>query len=256
MRLAGDRSPARVVGTGLAFAGFGLGALALAAFVFPLCRITARSRQEADDRVQHLIHRGFRLFRTVTEAAGLMDWRSTGLERLRVPGPRLVVANHPTLIDVVHLVAELPQADCVVNEARTRNPFLGLAARAAGYLPNREGAKLVEDCADRLRAGRTVLLFPEGTRSPAHGLHAFHRGAAHVALAADVPLRPVAIRCDPPTLAKGSPFWAVPARRPAISLHVLEPLDPRPAGEPSLPPGVAARRLTARLRARLEEQVA
>lgn len=239
----------RIAATGFAFTCFGIGAVLLALLVFPLGRLGAATPEAADARVQRWIHLGFRGFRRLMEGLGLLHTRWIGLEALHTPGAKLVVANHPTLIDVVHLVAELPQADCIVNDARTRNPFLALAAREAGYLSNARGPELVAACAARLRAGRTVLLFPEGTRSPEKGLQPFHRGAAHVALAAGVPLVPVAIRCEPRTLMKGRPFWDVPERAAAYTLRVLEPI---PAGsEAGVSIAVAARRTTAELRRRL-----
>jgi 1-acyl-sn-glycerol-3-phosphate acyltransferase len=200
--------------------------------------------------VQRVIHRAFRTFLRIAEAVGLVRTRWIGVDALCAPGARIVVANHPTLIDVVQLVSVLPQADCIVNDARTRNPFLALAARAAGYLSNAQGADLVDACAARLRQGRTVILFPEGTRSPATGLHPFHRGAAHVALATGAPIVPVAIRCEPRTLQKGRPFWEVPDGPPHFTLRVLEPVTA--SADEGLPPGVAARRTTAQLRSRLE----
>ena len=243
----------RVAATGLAFAVFGFGALLLALTVFPFCRVMAGSRNAANDRVQHVIQRVFRAFLRVARGLGLIRTRWIGLESLRAPGAKLIVANHPTLIDVVQLVAELPQADCVVNDARTRNPFLGLAARAAGYLTNARGVELVEACAARLRAGRTVILFPEGSRTPEDGVLSFRRGAAHVALAAGVALQPVSIRCHPRILMKGRPFWDVPERTPEFTLRVLEPLDPRTVAGAEAPRGIAARRITDRLRRQLAE---
>jgi 1-acyl-sn-glycerol-3-phosphate acyltransferase len=246
----------RIAATGFAFVAFGLAALLLALTVFPVCRATARSRSEADDRVQALIHRGFRAFLRLVEGLGLIRTRWLGADVLRTPGAKLVVANHPTLLDVVQLIAVLPQADCVVSDARLRNPFLHLAARAAGYLTNARGAALVEDCAARLRAGRTVLLFPEGTRSPADGLHPLRRGAAHIALAAGAALQPVSIRCEPRILRKGQPFWDVPERAAQFTLRALAPLDPLTCIAAGIARGDAARRITAQLQARLAEAAA
>ncbi|HVP31507.1 MAG TPA: lysophospholipid acyltransferase family protein [Myxococcota bacterium] len=243
----------RIAGTGFSFVVFGIGALLLALFVFPICHLLSPSRPAAEVRVQRVVQRAYRFFVGLMESLGLIRTRWIGLERLHAPGAKLVVANHPSLIDVVHLIARLPQADCVVGDAWARNAWLGLAARRAGYLTNARGAEVVAACAERLRAGRTVVLFPEGTRSPEAGMQRFQRGAAHAALVAGAPIVPVAIRCEPRMLMKGRPFWAVPERPAQYTLRVLEPVDPRALAGADAPPAIAARRVTSWLRARLAE---
>jgi 1-acyl-sn-glycerol-3-phosphate acyltransferase len=178
-----------------------------------------------------------------------------GAERLTSPGS-LVVANHPTLIDVVALIAYMPQADCVVKQANFDNPFMRGMLRGAGYLPNSAGPKLVEECVRRLRSGRSLVLFPEGTRSPEKGLGRMQRGAAHVALEAGCDLIPVVITCDPPALMKGVPWWIVPDRTFDLRLRVGEPLslDELVARKESR--AIAARALTARLRELFEKGMA
>lgn len=243
----------RVLGTGLSFVVFGVGALGLAFVVFPLCHVTLAGARVGEVRVQRVIHHAYRFFLRLTETLGLIRTEWVAAERLSGPGPRLVVANHPTLIDVVHLISRLPQADCVIADEYARNPFLGFAASWAGYITNARGAEVVDACVERLRAGRTVVLFPEGTRSPRDGMHPFRRGAAHVALRAGAPLVPVAISCSPSTLSKSQPWWDVPERPGRFTLRVLEPIEPRAAAAPDVSRARAARRLTAELRARIGE---
>jgi 1-acyl-sn-glycerol-3-phosphate acyltransferase len=182
------------------------------------------------------------------ERFDLMEVRGVGLERLSQGGPHLVVANHPTLADVVNLLAHLPQADCIVNVSRARNPFLRGAVAAAGYIRNDGGSQVVEESVRRLRAGRTVLVFPEGTRSPRGGLQPFQRGAAHVALRANCDLLPVVIDCQPPTLMKGQAWYEVPERTFRVTLRVEEPISPKPYADSGRSAPIAARQLTAELR--------
>ena len=245
----------RVLGTGLSFVVFGLGALSLALVVFPLCHVTFGDACVRKARVQRVIHYAYRFFVALMETLGLIRTEWVGAERLSGPGPHLVVANHPTLIDVVHLISRLPQADCVIGDEYAHNPFLRFAASWAGYITNARGAEVVDACVERLRAGRTVLLFPEGTRSPRNGMHAFRRGAAHVALRAGVPLEPVAISCAPSMLSKGQPWWDVPERPGRFTIHVLDPIEPRATGASDLSDVLAARSLTATLRERIRERL-
>jgi 1-acyl-sn-glycerol-3-phosphate acyltransferase len=232
---------------------FGAGALGLAVVLFPLCHLGPGDARVKQARVQYLIHRAYRLFIAFAEMLGLIRTEWIGAERLRVPGPHLVVANHVTLIDIVHVISRLPQADCVVGDAWASNFFLGLAASWAGYITNARGAEVVDACVERLRAGRSVVLFPEGTRSPRNGMHPFRRGAAHIALRAGVPLEPIAISCVPSMLSKGQPWWEVPDGPGRFTLRVLDPVEARSTVASGVPDVLAARRLTATLRERILE---
>jgi 1-acyl-sn-glycerol-3-phosphate acyltransferase len=237
----------RALRTGAAFAVFGAGSLLLALVVIPLSRLASAS-QARDLRAQRLIHTGFRCFRWYMVRTGLMTVSETGTERLRRGGPLLVVANHPTLLDAVILGSILPQVDCIVGAAHADNPAMRRTAALAGYIRNDGGAAVVEECARRLRAGRSVLVFPEGTRSPRRGLRPFRRGAAHVALATGSELLPVVLSCEPPTLMKGQPWYDVPDRPFHIDVRVEEPVSPKPYLDSSEPTPILARRLTSELR--------
>jgi 1-acyl-sn-glycerol-3-phosphate acyltransferase len=242
----------RSIRTGIAFLVFGVGAVIIAPAVFAVLGWGAASDRR-ERRAQWLVHVSFRFFVWFATRLGLIRVVSEGTERLRGTPPRLVIANHPTLLDVVLLIACMPQADCVVKQAWWRNPFLRWVVRGAGYLPNDEGDLLVTRGAERLRAGRWLLLFPEGTRSPRGGLGTFRRGAARRALASGAGVLPAIIRCDPPTLMKGQRWYEVPDRTMQFHVAVAEPIavevsrvTPRP---------VAVRQLTKAMRAFYEERV-
>ena len=238
----------RALRTGIAFSVFGVGALMLVTLAFPVVRLLSGTGEVRQQRVQWLVHRTFQFFAWFMTVLGLIRVARVGMERLRQSAPCLIVANHPTLIDVVLLIAELPQADCVVKKGLWHNRFLRGVVAAAGYIPNDDGAALVGDCAQRLRAGRRLLLFPEGTRSPRGRLGHFRRGAARIALESGCDVVPVVITCDPPTLAKGGKWYHVPDRPAHVTLEVQEPITMRRYLEPGTSPALAARRLTEDLR--------
>ena len=237
----------RIVGTGFVFAVFGLGALAISLTVFPLLRLFSWRREVARRRIQRAMQRTFRFYVELMRVLRLMDYDVQGLERLREPG-RLIAASHPTLIDVVLIVSLLPQVDCIVKRGLWRNPFLRWPVLWASYIPNSEGEQLIEDCAAGLRAGRSLLIFPEGTRTvPGAPMH-LQRGAAHIALTADVEILPVIVTCDPPTLYKRNPWYRVPSRKFHIRVAVGEPVPAARFRRTDEPMAKSARRLTTWLR--------
>jgi len=239
----------RALRTGIAFAVFGIFGLVLGLVVFPLVRW--RGRGAPADTVERLcqrhVYRIFQAFTLLLRGLGLAEIRIRGAEQLLAPGT-LVVANHPTLLDVVMIGACMPQLDCVVKKEAWSNPFMRHVVRATGYVPNDLGEAVIDACAERLRRGRSLLLFPEGQRSPEAGLGPFMRGAAHLALKSGRPLTPVVVRCTPPTLMRGQKWYQVPERRMCFDIEVCAPIDFARGADPAEPRAAAARRITSALR--------
>jgi len=233
----------RVFATGFVFVLFGVGALFISLTVFPVLRLSTRDPDVARRRIQNGMQYTFRTYIEIMRLLGIMTYEVHGVERLREQG-RLIVANHPTLIDVVLLVSLIPEVDCIVKRGLWRNPFLRWPVIWASYIPNSEGEELIEGCSGTLKKGHSLLVFPEGTRTvPGRPMH-MQRGAAHIALAADAELLPVTVTCDPPTLFKGNPWYRVPARRFHMKVVVGDPVSATTFREEGELPARAARRLT------------
>ncbi|HEY7379232.1 MAG TPA: lysophospholipid acyltransferase family protein [Steroidobacteraceae bacterium] len=240
-----DRGSRRF-GTGLSFVVFGVGGTLLSVTLFPFLRLISPNGAVAQRRIGAAMRRVMGLFIWFMKSLGLLTYELHGLERLARSG-QLIVANHPTLIDVVFMVWLTPEAGCVVKRALWRNPALRWPVIWAGYIPNTEGVQLVQDCSRVLESGRSLLVFPEGTRTVPGQPLALKRGAAQVALASGADVLPVTIVCDPPFLTKGSHWYQVPPRRPHFTITVGQPI-PRErygAGVQSHP--LVARELTAHL---------
>jgi 1-acyl-sn-glycerol-3-phosphate acyltransferase len=240
----------RVLATGISFAAFGIGGLLLRTFVFPLLQVCVRNPQRRRYVARRWVQRSFAAHIELMRGLGVLTYEIHGRERLQRDS-LLVLANHPTLIDVVFLVSLLPNADCVVKSAVARNPFMRAPVRACGYIVNNDGAGLVDDCIAAVRAGGTLVIFPEGTRStPGYPLR-LRRGAAYIALRGGLDVTPVRISCAPSTLTKEQKWYSVPNRRFHVKIEVGEDFPVRPFMEQNnAAPGEenrAARRLTEHL---------
>lgn len=237
----------RVVATGMSFAAFGIGGLLLWGMLAPLLLVRSAARRQAISR--RLVQLAFAVHIGIMHRLGVLTYEVVGRERLQRRG-LLVLANHPTLIDVVFLVSLLPNADCVVKRAVACNPFMRGPVRAAGYISNNDGAGLVDECVAAVRAGGTLVIFPEGTRSVPGEPPRLQRGAANIAVRGRLDITPVRITCTPPTLTKGQKWYRVPSRRFHVRLQIGEdiPIAPFLADDDS-PKGdaLAARRVTEHL---------
>lgn len=234
----------RLVATGLAFVVFGVCGVLFSIIVFPLAWLWPH-RASRQRTVTFIIHWFFRALVRALQWLGVMTLDMQGAERLRAGGPAIVVANHPTYLDVVVLLSLTPRACCVVKNAHWGNPCFWGIVRSAEYISNADPTELVEAGARQLAAGYTMIIFPEGSRSPAKDrLHPFSRGFAHMALNVGAPIVPVLMDCDPPALTKAMRWYDVPPRAFCIKVAVLEPVSVAQYVPEGAPSALAARALT------------
>jgi 1-acyl-sn-glycerol-3-phosphate acyltransferase len=246
-----DRAPLRWLGTVVSFAVFGAGGLVLGCLVFPLLHLAPLPFVRRAGLCRRLVSLGFRSFIELMRWLGVLSYEFGATERLGKPG-QLIIANHPSLIDVVFLIGFSISPCCVVKAALWRNPFTRFAVSGAGYIPNAPTDQMIDGARRALSDGLAVIMFPEGTRStPGQPLH-FHRGTAVVALSSARALTPVSIRVEPITLTKGSPWYRIPMRRPHFSLVVGDDIELETFRQSGSIP-VAGRALTRHLELLFEE---
>ncbi len=242
----------RVVATGFCFTVFGIGGLFLALTVFQFIYILPVNTQWKREKAQWIIHSSFRMFIWLMQFVGLIRLTINGAERLRQGGNHLIIANHPTLIDAVILISLLPKVDCIVKQALWSNPFLRGVVSSAGYISNSNPQSLMKECIATLQKGRSLIIFPEGTRTTPNKPMKFKRGAANIALRSKHDMIPVTIACVPPTLTKGKKWHDIPVDgRSHITMEVGDIIRISQFIEQSLNVSRASRKLTDFMAARL-----
>ncbi len=232
----------RLFATGGCFIVFSFGALILSAIVFPLMQIVSGPKKAK--RARWVISKVFGLFLWLMQATGIMRLEVIGGDKLQSCRNVLVLANHPTLIDVVALVSLMPTASCVVKQALWHNPFMWGVVRAANYISNDEPDALVKDCAKDISTGQPLLIFPEGTRSVPGKPLKFKRGAAYMMLSSNVSILPVIISCRPSTLTKGEKWYKIPKQQFHLKIEVNNEIALNQLVSSEDPPTIAARKLT------------
>jgi 1-acyl-sn-glycerol-3-phosphate acyltransferase len=162
-----------------------------------------------------------------------------GFTREAMAGPAVYISNHPGLLDATFILSKLPDAICIFKPAIIHNPALGPAAVMGGYVSGDTGVDLIRDVAERINEGRSLLIFPEGTRTaPGATLNPLKPGFALIAARAKAPIRLIVIRAPGDLVPKGWPWW----RAPQFPIHV----DVRLLGDLLVGPGESAAELTAR----------
>ncbi|CAH0533967.1 Bifunctional protein Aas [Vibrio stylophorae] len=237
----------RIVGTGISFTMFGLGALLLTFFIFPLLTCRLRDPMAREVKVQQIISRAFRFFIGFMRTFHVIDCTIEGEATLAQDKGCLVIANHPSLIDYVMLASVMPQCDCIVKAAIWHNPFIRGIVRAAGYIPNISPEDLLKRCEQRLALGHRILIFPEGTRTTPGEAMTLQRGAAQIAARTGCDMRVVHITCRPSSLTKQEKWYQVPETISLFHVVVQEKISVAPFLADAPSEAAAARRINRHL---------
>ncbi len=125
--------------------------------------------------------------------------RVIGAENVLSREPGVYMANHQSDFDILILLAHVPgQFRWIVKKELFQIPVFGAAMKKAGYIEidrqHHEKAMISLDAAARkIREGKSVMSFPEGTRSKDGKVKSFKQGMFHLAINAGVPIIPISI---------------------------------------------------------------
>jgi 1-acyl-sn-glycerol-3-phosphate acyltransferase len=149
-----------------------------------------------------------------------------GRERIRPGEAYVMVANHLSLLDILVLFRLFTHFKWVSKIENFRVPCIGWNMRLNRYIPLRRGdrasvVQMMKACRETPDAGNSIMMFPEGTRSPTGRMRAFKTGAFELALLARRPILPLVIRGTSDALPKRG--FVLRGRHP-IRVDVLDEL--------------------------------
>jgi 1-acyl-sn-glycerol-3-phosphate acyltransferase len=151
-----------------------------------------------------------------------------GMEHLRLDRPQIIASNHQSWFDVWALAAIIPKRyRFIAKEELRRIPLFGLAWASAGHISiNRQdrakAIRALDEAAELMRSDNsTVVIFPEGTRSPSGELLPFKKGAFMMALRTGIEIVPAAVLGSRAVQKKGD--WRV--RPGTIIVRFGPPID-------------------------------
>ena len=219
----------RLAAAALGFVSFAVGAAILTRIVLPLVALWPGDGFASRQRCQQAVRFAWIVLHDYLRITGLVQFNHRNC-RLSVKGPSVIIANHPTLTDITALVCAVGPVCFVAKRALFKNLLFGPLLRTCGHIrsvsgddPDEQGA--LDQALERLAQGHSVLLFPEGTRSPPHRLGRFRMGAFELARRAKVPLVVVQIGAHPLGLNKGVAWYAIPTVAMNLSLSHLLTFD-------------------------------
>ncbi len=122
-----------------------------------------------------------------------------GRENVLMNRPQIFMANHQSDFDILIVLAHIPgQFRWIAKKELFKIPIFGKAMKNAGYIEidrqNHEKAlKSLDEAAQKIREGKSVVTFPEGTRSRDGKIKPFKQGMFHLAIRSGAPIVPISI---------------------------------------------------------------
>ncbi|MFN7914968.1 MAG: lysophospholipid acyltransferase family protein [Vicinamibacterales bacterium] len=156
-----------------------------------------------------------------------ISFRVRGREHLPLDRAAVYCSNHQSNVDPPVLFEALhPRMHILYKHELDQIPILARAFRLGGFIPvdrrNREAAlRSIENGAAAIRGGSSFLIFPEGTRSRTDDLLPFKKGGIHMAILAQAPIVPIAIRGGRAAMMRGS--WLI--RPVVVDIAVGRPVE-------------------------------
>jgi len=167
-----------------------------------------------------------RLWGQTIYASAWSPIRSSGFDSLTWDQPCILMANHESYMDVPAIIAACPvPIRFVARREVFKTPIMGQAMWMTGQIPvdrsNREKSiESLRKAAKKIADGRTVLVFPEGTRSRDGRLQHFKKGGFMLAIDAQVPIIPIGLSGTRSVVPRGSRSF----RPGVVGLSVGEPI--------------------------------
>ncbi|MGN1392492.1 MAG: lysophospholipid acyltransferase family protein [Succinivibrionaceae bacterium] len=213
----------KISATFLAYSIFFFGAITQGVLVYFLLLIFIRNKDKRKELLRGVVRLSFKFFIWLCSVLKVFHVHFNNFEKNNNECPKVIIANHPTLVDYVVLTSELSlKNNSMVKHSLTQG-FMGPIIKHLGYISNQSP---YEDIVKIFENKEDIVIFPEGTRTKDIDNLKFHRGAANIACRLKLNIYPIFVYCDTKDyLNKNFLSLKTPLRTPHIYVEVGEPID-------------------------------
>ena len=195
---------------------------------FPLLFILSGFSKKRFQRLaRKIVHIYFKIFVWEMRLLGVLSLHIENSDRLSKIPPSVIVANHPSFLDVVILLSIIPDANCIVKGTLAKTPFVRKFVRTLYISNSLPFSEQLEKSTQSVHSGNSLIIFPEGTRTVPGELMNFKKGAARFALHAQCDVLPIYIGGNEKIgIRKHDPFFSThPTERYHYRLKILNPIS-------------------------------
>ena len=220
---------------------FGFSSPILGIILLPLMRLFCRPKDRFKKAGRRLASSAINFFVNLMHFIGIVDLEAGDREFYRNLQSKIVVANHPSLLDTIMLLALIPNADFIVA-AYHNNPVLRGIVSQLYILSSLDFNEIIKASSESLAQGNCLVIFPEGTRTPRYGKNILKKGAVRLAMETGCPVLPLHIGgTDKYGLGKKDPWIAFnPTERYVYRISIGEEIYPEKYKHLSKPAAVRA----------------
>ncbi len=171
---------------------FAIGSLALGLIVFPLLLVFIHNKISYRRAAHKAVSYALDFYIHLMSLVRISTYTISDLKAMRDLRGCVIVANHPSMLDVIYILAFVRDAVCIVK-AGLKKSLVSLIVNALYITNNIDFDIMQKECAEALQSGSNLIIFPEGTRTPRHGTNQYKKGAARIAIAAGANVQPIHI---------------------------------------------------------------
>ena len=206
--------------SGFCFFLFGIGGLIAGTLIapFPLLLCNQKTQRRI---LSNTVHYLWKIFVGLMCMLKLIDIKTTNEKELKQLRGKIVIANHPSLIDVVILVSKIPHSICVVKGSLFQNFFIKFLIRHIYLSNSMQPNEFLTTATDYLESGYNIIIFPEGTRTVKNKPIHLHRGFAYLQARSKHDIQPIHIENNPHILGKNDKWYNVGDKPSVYTLKVL-----------------------------------
>lgn len=186
-----------IVGKLACFAYFGLSSIFASFIIFPIIHLFIWKKQARYNAKIAVVRTHFSFFICLVRRWAHYKIDTSAMQKYKDLRSTVIVANHPSLIDIVVLISAVPHPDCIVAGRLFNNFWVRTIVGQLFVSSSADPEVLLERCRKSLHDGNNMIIFPEGTRTrPETAGKPLKRGAAQIALRACADVLPIHIKTE------------------------------------------------------------
>ena len=210
----------------ICFCIFGVGALFISFIIFPTIGLLA-PEQSKKMIYADVIHSTWKFFINLLQKIDIIKIKFNDEKLLSDLSGKVIVASHPTFIDIVILIGTIPNSTCLAKKETLKNPFFSNIVKSIYIINDTELEKFKSETDKFLKAGFNIIIFPSGTRTTDKEDTKLHKGSAVIALNSNAGIIPIKITTDYPFLQKNGSICDIGEQPVTYNIEVKDEIYPQ-----------------------------
>ena len=183
----------RIISVAVCITIFAIGSCLLSFIIFPLGALFVPEKSRRNFYTT-IVHYSWKIFTALIQIAGCVRVKMIG-DFSDIRG-KIIVASHPSLIDIVLLIGKIPNSVCIAKQGLMKNFIMRNIVKHAYIVNGGDSSEFITEAKQLLAEGFNIVIFPTGTRTKKGEDIKIHKGAAQLAIASGVDITPIKIDCD------------------------------------------------------------